>query len=203
MTPYQVLTNVTPFPLWSAYTPTLPAVYWDVDSQEERIKKICLVIHKLTEYADYLCGNVNVDKEAIEELQADFAKFQESGFEDYYEQLLYEWLNANMAQIFSMYAKLVVFGLDADGHFAAWIPESWSEIYFSMVADYSDILYGRLVLLYDAEGNFDYQYGAPAEVGNYENLSFKPAIEGHVLMGNQTFEQLGLVPMTEQEIEDA
>ena len=184
-------------------TPVLPKLYWEAITPEQELHELCKRLHMLFDYAGKLGTLTAEQAEQIRQLAAEFEKFVNSGFEDYYERLLSEWLNVNMGQIFSMYAKLVIFGLDADGHFAAWIPESWSEIYFSMVADYSDVLYGRLVLLYDAEGNFDYQYGAPTEVGNYENLSFKPAIEGHVLMGNQTFEQLGLIPMTEQEIEDA
>lgn len=195
--------GIPPFAMFTRFTPALPQFYTQVPTIEQGFKELCKNFHKMVCYADELANAQNLTSEELERLQADFEKFQESGFYDYYEAQLQAWIVANMDKIFSMYAKMVIFGLDADGHFAAWIPENWSEIFFSMVADYSDALYGRLVLLYDAEGNFDYQYGAPKEVGNYENLSFKPAIEGHVLMGEQTFEQLGLIPMTEQEVIDA
>ena len=203
MTPYQLLTNVMPFPLWNAYTPTLPSIYWDVDSQEERIKKICLTIHKLTEYVDYLCGNVNLDQKAIEELQADFEKFQESGFEDYYEQQIEAWVNANVANIFEQYAKLVLFGLNDEGYFVAYVPDSWSEIWFDTIADYQDPLYGSLVLLWDGNGDFSNPVGPTNMPTNYENLSFKPSINGVTLIGDRSFAELGLVPMTEQEVIDA
>ena len=189
--------------MFTKFTPALPQFYTGVPTMEQGFKELCKNFHKMVCYANLLAEKQNVTSGELEKLQADFEKFQDSGFYDYYAEQLEAWINANMDRIFSMYAKLVIFGLDGDGHFAAWIPENWDEIYFSMVADHTDVLYGRLVLLYDAEGNFDYQYGAPAEVGSYENLSMKPSIEGHVLLGNQTFEQLGLIPMTEQEIEDA
>lgn len=203
MTPYQLLTNVVPFPFWNAYTPTLPSIYWDVDSQEERIKKICLTIHKLTEYADYLCGNLNVDQKAIEELQADFKKFQESGFEDYYEQQLEAWVNANVANIFEQYAKLVLFGLNDEGHFVAYVPDSWSDIWFDTIADYQDPNYGCLVLCWDGDGqNVDPQ-GPSSNRISYDQLLYKPKINGVELQGDKSFPDLGLTPITTQRVDDA
>lgn len=200
---YPPYRGIPPFAMFTRFTPALPQFYTQVPTMEQGFKELCKNFHKMVCYVDNMADVQNLTSEEVEQLQADFEKFKDSGFFDYYAAQLEAWIRANMDAIFREYARLVIFGLDADGHFAAWIPESWSEIYFSMVADYSDILYGRLVLLYDAEGNFDYQYGAPAEVGSYENLSFKPSIEGNTLIGNKTFEQLGLIPMTEQEIEDA
>lgn len=160
MNPYQLLTNVIPFPFWNAYTPTLPSVYWDVDSQEERIKKICLTIHKLTEYADYLCGNLNADQAAIEELQADFEKFQESGFYDYYSEQLEQWIKDNLPWLFQTFASQVYFGLTDDGYFCAYVPESWSDITFDTGAVFGRSDYGRLILRFDAdsEGVIDNTY---------------------------------------------
>ena len=77
---------ITPYPFWTQFTPTLPSLYWDVDSHEERIKRICLELHKLVEYSNYLGDNINIDHETIKELQDDFQKFMESGFDDYYKE---------------------------------------------------------------------------------------------------------------------
>lgn len=39
-------------------------------------------------------------------------------------------------------------------------------------------------------------------VGSYEHLTDKPKIEGNVLIGDKTFVQLGLDPITASEIDD-
>ena len=41
---------IAPFWGWTQFTPALPEFYWDVYSAEERIKKICMELHKLCEY---------------------------------------------------------------------------------------------------------------------------------------------------------
>lgn len=192
-----------PFNSFIATTPVLPTFYWDVYSAEERWKEICKLLGKLTAYIEYMGDAVNVDREMYNELAALFKQFQESGFEDYYEAQLEQWIKDNAGQLLSDYIKLVFFGLTPDGYFCAWIPDSWDEITFDTVADYSDPLYGRLVLLYDAEGNFDYNYGTGGiDVANYETLSNKPSINGVTLIGNNTFDQLGLQAITNEEINE-
>lgn len=192
-----------PFNSFVAATPVLPTFYWDVYSAEERWKTICKLLKKLIDYIEYMGGEVNTDREMYNELAELFEQFQESGFEDYYEEQLNQWINDNAEAIITKFIKFVFFGLTPDGYFCAWIPESWAEIAFDTVADYSDPLYGRLVLLYDAEGHFDYNYGTGgADVTDYEALSNKPSINGVTLIGNNTFEQLGLHPVNSNEIHD-
>lgn len=192
-----------PFNSFVAATPVLPTFYWDVYSAEERWKTICKLLKRITDYVEYMGEAVNIDREMYNQLSALFQQFMESGFEDYYEAQLEQWIKDNAGELLSDYIKLVFFGLTPDGYFCAWIPETWDEITFDTVADYSDPLYGRLVLLYDAEGNFDYNYGtAGIDVANYETLSNKPSINGVTLIGNNTFEQLGLHPVNSNEIHD-
>ena len=187
---------VEPYYAFTKYTPALPQFYWDVKSSEQRIHHMCHELHKLAAYCNYLAESLGPYEKELEELQDEFEKFKESGFEDYYEELLDKWVNDNAEAIITRFIKFVFFGLTPDGYFCAWIPESWAEIAFDTVADYSDPLYGRLVLLYDAEGHFDYNYGTGgADVTDYEALSNKPSINGVTLIGNNTFEQLGLHPV--------
>ena len=40
------------------------------------------------------------------------------------------------------------------------------------------------------------------DVGDYENLENKPSIEGIVLLDNKTFEELGLTPLSNEELEE-
>lgn len=194
-----------PIPLWPAFFPSAPVVpklYYDALSPEQRIKKLCEELHRLCEYANMLGIRVNEDATLIEKLAEQFDKFIEGGFEEYYEGMLTAWILQNAGELLTKYIKLVFFGLTQDGYFCAWIPESWSEITFDTVADYSDPLYGRLVLLYDAEGNFELNYGTGdgVTVADYETLSNKPSINGVTLIGNNTFEQLGLNPVTSNDI---
>ena len=192
---------LNPIPLWPAFFPSAPVVpklYYDALSPEQRIKKLCEELHRLCEYANMLGIRVNEDATLIEKLAEQFDKFIEGGFEEYYEGMLTAWILQNAGELLTKYIKLVFFGLTPDGYFCAWIPESWSEITFDTVADYSNPLYGRLVLLYDAEGNFDLNYSG----GNYDSLSNKPSINGVTLAGNRTFEELGLQPITSEDIQE-
>ena len=144
-------TGVVPFPFWNEYTPTLPDIYWDVDSHEERIKKLCLMLHKLVEYADYLGENINLDHTTIEQLQEQFQKFIDGEFTEYYEQKIYEWIQANFAELISAGVKQVYFGLTDDGYFCAYVPDSWSEISFDTGAVYGRSDYGRLILKFEPD----------------------------------------------------
>lgn len=192
---------LNPIPLLPAFFPSAPVVpklYYDALSPEQRIKKLCEELHRLCEYANMIGIRVNEDASEIERLAQEFNKFIAGGFEEYYEGMLTAWILQNAGELLTKYIKLVFFGLTQDGYFCAWIPESWDEITFDTVADYSDPLYGRLVLLYDADGNFDLNYSG----GNYDSLSNKPSINGVTLAGNRTFEELGLQPITSEDIQE-
>lgn len=195
--------GIPPFAMFTRFTPALPQFYTGVPTMEQGFKELCKNFHKMVCYVDNMADVQNLTSEEVAQLQADFEKFQESGFEDYYEQQLEAWVNANVANIFEQYAKLVLFGLDDEGHFVAYVPDSWSEIWFDTIADYSDPLYGSLVLLWDGNDDFSNPVGPTNMPTNYENLSFKPSINGVTLIGDRSFAELGLVPMTEQEIIDA
>lgn len=143
---------IAPYGSFTEYTPALPQFYWDVYSAEQRIKHMCYEIEKCIDYADMLGLNLNITHDDVAKLQADFKKFMESGFEDYYEQKLEEWIRNNVAEIFNTLAKMVFFGLTDDGYFCAYIPDSWSDITFDTGAVYGRADYGRLILRFDADG---------------------------------------------------
>ena len=139
--------HITPYPFWNSFTPTLPNLYWDVDSHEERIKKICLEIAKLIAYSDYLQENVNLDHVTIEQLQSDFERFMASGFDDYYAEQIRQWVMVNMPKIITQAVKMVFFGLDDTGRLVAYIPEQWAFV-FDTIIDYDSPDYGKLVIKY-------------------------------------------------------
>ncbi len=144
--------SVVPYSSFTEYTPALPQFYWDVYSAEQRIKHMCYEIEKCIDYADMLGISLNITHDDVVKLQADFKKFMESGFEDYYEQKLEEWIRNNVTEIFNTLAKMVFFGLTEDGYFCAYIPDSWSDITFDTGAVYGRADYGRLILRFDADG---------------------------------------------------
>lgn len=139
---------IAPFGCWP-YTMAIPKFYWDAESQEQRVKYLCMLYDKLIAYVDELKGNVNVDSEAIAELQNAFQKFMDSGFDDYYAEQVAQWIAANLQKIIdAMTVSTVYFGLTDDGYFTAYYPLSWKTVQFDTIADYSSDYYGRLVLLY-------------------------------------------------------
>ena len=134
-------------------TPTIPKFYWDVKSQEQRIKVMCCLIQQLIDQYGSTDSQIQKNTEAIEELQELFTKFQESGFDDYYEQQVIKWIGDNIEILYQQLAKQVFFGLTSDGYFCAYIPDSWSDITFDTGAVYGTETYGRLILRFDADGS--------------------------------------------------
>ena len=148
---------VPPFAGFTEFTASIPKLYFNVKSQEQRIHAMCELINKLICYADMLGDKVSDDHDAIEELIEEFNKFKDSGFLDYYEKQLEAWINAHMADIISMYVKQVFFGLTLDGRFVAYIPEgsAWEDVIFDTGAVYDLDTYGRLMLYYVTDSTSD------------------------------------------------
>lgn len=60
-----------PFPHYGSFvwgTPTIPNIYWNAYSYEERIKKLCMEYAKLICYLDELVDTVNKQYEDIESI---------------------------------------------------------------------------------------------------------------------------------------
>ena len=144
--------NSTLFPLFGAFpglTPTIPSFYWDVDSQEQRIKELCELLHKCIAFAEATAEHSAEVGEKYDELLAEFEKFKESGFDDYYREQVAEWVQANLEYVFTQTAKQVYFGIDLDGYFNAYVPQSWDDIVFDTGFDPSKDTYGRLILRWE------------------------------------------------------
>lgn len=143
-----------PVPLWPAFFPSAPVVpklYYDALSPEQRIKKLCEELHRLCEYANLLGININLDHAAIEQLQADFQRFIDGEYDQYYKDVIYRWIQDNFADLISAGVRQVYFGLTSDGYFCAYIPDSWDEITFDTGAVYGRSDYGRLILRFEAD----------------------------------------------------
>ena len=60
-----------PFPYYSAFTwatPTIPNLYWNAYSQEERIKNLCMEYGKMVAYLDAMADTINSQYQTIEEI---------------------------------------------------------------------------------------------------------------------------------------
>ena len=62
------------------------------------------------------------------------------------------WIDDNIQDLISRNIRYVWFGLTDDGHFVAYIPESWQELWFDTVMDFENEYYGHLLIKYDPEG---------------------------------------------------
>ena len=146
--------NGVPMPIagLTQFTPAIPKLYWDVDSQEQGIRQLWKVVEKLCDYANEICDQTNLNTSDIAELQKRFEEFVEHGFDDYYAEQLEQWFIDNAWKIYERTAKQVFFGLTDDGYFCAYVPESWKEIEFDTGAIYGTEEYGRLILRFAADG---------------------------------------------------
>jgi len=164
---------IPPFWGFSAFTPTIPKLYWNVKSQEQRILNLFDLLNKLICYAEQMGIQLNVSQDELEKLKAEFEKFQDSGFEDYYEKQLAQWIKDNAATLFQLLAKQVYFGLTDDGHFCAYIPDSWSDVTFDTGAVYGQADYGRLILRFDADGTGVINNTQFTTIENYNTLDVR------------------------------
>lgn len=137
------------FEYFTDYVPAVPKMYWEVYSQEERLAAICEQIDKIIAYANKLGIQINTNTEDIEQLMEEFEEFKESGFDDYYRQIIQAWVDMHMPDIMEQATKMVFFELSDDGHFVANIPEQWDDIEFDTGMNFDDQrTYGRLILRY-------------------------------------------------------
>lgn len=139
---------------FTEYTAAIPQLYYNVDSNEQRIKALFKQFHKLICFIEYVGNQVNDNSANIEELQELFEKFMESGFNDYYEEQVTKWLTENLDTVFEQYTRGVYFGLNEEGYFTAYIPESWNDVVFDTGADYTLDTYGRLILRMDVDSPY-------------------------------------------------
>lgn len=145
---------VPPFIGFTEFTPILPKLYWDTYSQEQRIHRICELLEKIACYCDLLGTNINETNELITALAREFQDFKEHGFDDYYKEQVAEWVAANLEYIVTHIIRSVYFGLTLDGHFVAYIPQSWNDIVFDTGAVYGQEDYGRLILKMDVDSPY-------------------------------------------------
>lgn len=144
---------ITRYDFWDPSTWTIPKLYWDAFSQEQRIHALCRQLAKVIAYADYVGANTDNLIQMQKDLETQFEKFMESGFDDYYFEQVEKWFAENLDYIFSKTVKQVYFGLNEQGYFVAYIPENWDDIVFDTGMQYGIDTYGRLILRWDVDNS--------------------------------------------------
>lgn len=67
--------HIMPFALWvTNYTPVIPKFYWDVESQEERIKHIVMELDRLRAYVNYITCEY---EKYLQRLEEDLARTED------------------------------------------------------------------------------------------------------------------------------
>lgn len=137
-----------PWPGWMPTTPVLPKLYWEAITPEQELQELCKRLHVLYDYASQLGVVTTEQGEQIKQLIAQFEKFIESGFDDYYKEQLTAYIEEHFSELMQQILNHgVYFGLTDDGYFCA--NAVWQlTVYFDTIADYASDDYGRLVLNY-------------------------------------------------------
>lgn len=167
---------IPPFCGFTNFTPTIPKLYWDVVSQEQRILNLFELLDKVICYADALGVQLNVNTEDIEKLKQrlDDILAEDSEFWKRFETEAFAWIDANMRELMERACKQVFFGLTDDGYFCAYVPDSWDEITFDTGAVFGRSDYGRLILRFDVDGtgviNNTYSYTLNSQPSKFEQL---------------------------------
>ena len=148
----------------------LPAVYGDEISYYELLCKVVKYLNDTMGHVNDINGDLQTLYQYVKELQEKFEEYVQSGFEEYYANQVIDWIDSHLTWIFNHVAKQVYFGLTMDGHFVAYIPESWSDITFDTGAVYGRTDYGRLILRFDADGainnTYSYSLAQPTKLDN-------------------------------------
>lgn len=149
-----MLYNFSPIPIfeaWLGFSGSIPDIFWNVYSEEQRYKFLCKRICMLVEYANKLGYQINKNGEAIEELAQELSDYSEKfadEFECYYKARICEWLNTQLTCLIGQAVKFVQFGLTNDGRLAIHIPTNWQFLEFYTPNEYSSPDYGKLCIKY-------------------------------------------------------
>lgn len=166
---------IPPFWGFSAFTPTIPKLYWNVKSQEQRILNLFDLLNKLVCYCDNMGLQIDVNAQDIQEVRDYVNEFLTSGFDNALAEKIAKWIDDHLQFIFTHTIRQVYFGLTQDGHFVAYLPDSWSDIVFDTGSDINLSTYGRLILRWDADSpdNVDQ---TPEIIKQYDNDYLKTQI---------------------------
>ena len=144
----------------------IPSVYDESLTYYEQLAKVLTVLKETITHLGETDTNVEKLKQLYNELSAEFEKFKNGEYDEFYQQRIMEWIHANVERLVKEALMTGVwFGLTDDGYFCAYKPESWSDIEFDTGMVYGRSDYGRLILRANVDGqgviNNTYRYQIP------------------------------------------
>lgn len=150
--PNGMIGPIAPFWGFSAFTPVIPKLYWNVKSQEQRILNLFDLLNKLVCYADNMGLAIDINADDIAKLKEDMQNLKDGGLLDYYEHQIYQWIQDNMAALIKMaLLQFVTLGINDDGYLVLYRPDSWNDIIIDWGAVYGHPDYGRIILRMDVD----------------------------------------------------
>ena len=90
---------ISRYAFWNPATWSIPSLYWDTMSQEQRYHAICRQLSKIIQYADYL--GINVD-----DIAGRLEAIEKGELNDFIVQAIEDWFNDNQPAIVSALAAL-------------------------------------------------------------------------------------------------
>lgn len=146
-----MMKNNGAFKFWSQKV--LPLVYDDSLSYYEVLSKVVKYINDLIENQKLLEQEVLGYGTSVEEVKTEIKllsdeleKIKNGDYVSLYLDSIIKWIDKNIQELVARIVKYVMFGLSSDGHFVAYIPESWDFIEFDTVIDNESDLYGHLIM---------------------------------------------------------
>lgn len=171
-----MLYNFSPIPIfdaWLGFSGSIPDIFWNVYSEEQRYKFLCKRICMLVEYANELGYRINANADAIEELAQQLAEIESPEYwEEKIKPIITAWIDDHLEFIFENVLLPIHFGLTDDGYFCAYYPSSWKQVQFDTGANYGQFDYGRLILRYNVDGS-----GVIDNTGRYDEADIQPQID--------------------------
>lgn len=131
----------------------LPLVYDDSLSYYEVLGKIVSYTNKLIESVAGIENLVDAYGGSIEEMKKDIAQLEyelnavrNGTYLSLYLDSIVNALDSVIIKLVANIVKHITFGLSNDGHFVAYIPDTWDFIVFDTVIDTNSELYGHLIM---------------------------------------------------------
>lgn len=135
--------------LWGTHGERFPYTNFhdlNLDWILKMIKELAERTDSLEELVQELQKRLELTEEQVKDILAELEAIKDGKYMDVYIDALGKWIDKNLQQLISRIVKYVFFGLSEDGHFTAYIPDSWDFITFSTNMNFESDLYGHLVM---------------------------------------------------------
>lgn len=131
----------------------LPLVYGNEISYYEVLCKMTTYLNQVIDnmkqaenYLEIFGESYNQIVEMQNKINQEIEKIKNGNYFPQYVEQLGSWVDNNLQLMVKKIVTYVTFGVTMDGHFAAYIPQTWDFLTFNTNMDPKSPLYGRLIL---------------------------------------------------------